>query len=260
MNEKEQYIGGIKKETHDLIFSDENLTEPYINSELNNQILDEIALFTTMNDKSIIDRIKMKILSRRYSNIDFRKISYDKKRQLYVYSYNGNEIIFQKLSNIIDNKDLIKELMSKKRFGKCHERSIESLTSFKQPTTERTGTWQRHDKVHLHSIIELQGRKGKQYIVDYTLNLIMEKQQYLELTKFKEMESIKDTDLIQDMRDGTSEFLKEADFMLRPYVTFRQEIKADLKRNESLLNKTDDEKLDKRIIELHKQREEFEKE
>lgn len=257
---EDKYIGGIKKETHNLIYNDENLTEPYINSELNNQILDEISLFTRMNDKSIIDRIRMKILSIRYSNIDFKKISYDKKRKVYAYNYNGNEIIFRKLSDIIDNKDLRKELMSRKRFGKCHERSINLLTTFKQPTTERTGTWQKHDKVHLHSIIELQGRKGKQYIVDYNLNLIMEKQQYLELTKFKEIESIKETDLLEDMRDGTSEFLEKTNFMFRPYVIFRQEIKSDLKRNESLLNKTDDEKLNKQIFELQKQREEFEKE
>ncbi len=110
-----------------------------------------------------------------------------------------------------------------------------------------------------HSVIELQGKKDT-YIVDYTLNLIMPKRYYVELTQFKEMETIKDIELLQDIKDGTFKLLGDMGVRTKPYVNFKKELKVDLEKNKMMLQTEEDERLDKRIERLEKQREDFEKE
>ncbi len=111
----------------------------------------------------------------------------------------------------------------------------------------------------LHSVIELQGKKDK-YIADYTLNLIMPKRYYVELTQFKEIEKIKDTEVLQDMKDGDFKLFADMGFYTKTYVNFRKELKVDLEKNRKMIQSEEDEQLNKRIETLKRQREDFEKE
>lgn len=105
------YIGGIKKETYDLLFKDENL--PELNEEEaqcskeNDEILDEIASFTTLDDKRIKGKILKKIYEKRFS-IDFSKISYNKKDKKYEYISEDKVIPFEKLSDKIETQRIKK--------------------------------------------------------------------------------------------------------------------------------------------------------
>ena len=42
-------------------------------------------------------------------------------------------------------------------------------------------------------------KRGKPYIIDYTKNLIMPKEQYFKLTNFEEIERISDEELFSDL-------------------------------------------------------------
>ena len=88
----------------------------------------------------------------------------------------------------------------------------------------------------------------------------MPKRYYVELTQFEEIETIKDTEVLQDMKDGDFKLFTDMGFRTKTYVNFRKELKVDLEKNKIMLQVEEDEELDKRIEELKKQREDFEKE
>lgn len=132
---EDDYIGGIKKETYDLLFKDENL--PKLNEEEaqkskeNDKILDEISLFTTLDDKKIKDKILMKYIKIRFG-IDFDKISYNERDKKYKYSLKDTAIPFEKLSDKIENPTIKRELMSKERKKKCNLRAITLIDIFRK--------------------------------------------------------------------------------------------------------------------------------
>lgn len=51
------------------------------------------------------------------------KITFTRDTKQYEYKNNNLIITFDKLSNCFEDKDLIKELTSNKRYGKCHTRA-----------------------------------------------------------------------------------------------------------------------------------------
>lgn len=259
---EDDYIGGIKKETYDLLFKDENL--PELNEEEaqkgkeNDKILDVIASFTTLDDKRIKGNILKKIYEKRFG-IDFSKISYNEKDKKYEYSLGDRQYHFEKLSDVVEDKKTKKELLSNKRYKKCHQKAIELIDCFRNPACILSGIYIKNGKRYLHSVIELQGKKDV-YIVDYTLNVIMPKKCYVELTQFEEIERIKDTEVLQDMKDGDFKLFTDMGFRIKTYVNFRKELKVDLEKNRKMIQTEDDEQLNKSIETVKKQREEFEKE
>ena len=104
----------------------------------------------------------------------------------------------------------------------------------------------------------MQGKKDV-YIVDYTLNVIMPKKYYVELTQFEEIERIKDIEALQDRKDGDIKLFEDMGFRMKTYVNFRKEVKVDLEKNRKMIQIEDDEQLNKSIEIVKKQREEFEK-
>lgn len=241
----ENYIGGIKKETYDLLFKDENISNSEnIDTSANDEILDRIATFTKLKNF-----ISIEIAKRKFN------ISYDRENKEYIYNTANKEIPFKRFSDLIIDKELKSELLSNIREHKCHARALQLVDAFSNPITILTGTYERHGEKFLHSVIEMDS-KNSTYIIDYTLNLLMKKELYLELTQFKLIETMQDIEAMEDKRDGIWEFLNKTDFMLKPYLTFQKEIKKDLEKNSKMLEKIDDKKLDNRIEEMKKQREE----
>ena len=81
------YIGGIKKETYELLFKDENLPNlENIDTSVNDKILDEIATFTKLNLNNLTETEKQTL------NMYLSKISYDKENNIYIYIYIIQEI------------------------------------------------------------------------------------------------------------------------------------------------------------------------
>ena len=186
---KEEYIGGIRKETYDLLFKDENIqNSEVIDTTANDEILDTIAFFTKF-DNNLLDKHFLKRMAKKFK-IDISKISYNKEKNIYNYDAENMQIPFEKLSDGIQDKKMKRELLSNKRLHKCHERTLQLIGGFGNIATILTGTCERQGKRYLHSVIGLQ-REDDVYIVDYTLNLVINKELYNRLTNFKQIEEIK---------------------------------------------------------------------
>ena len=98
----------------------------------------------------------------------------------------------------------------------------------------------------LHSVLEYK-YKNKFYIIDYTKNIIMPREQYIELTKFKEIERISDLEYIEDL----GKIYNFPHLTYKVYVTFQKEIIRELK-SKALFE--DDEISKKEIQELKEEK------
>ncbi len=126
LKEHDDYIDGIKKETYDLLFKDENLPElneeEVQKSKENDKILDEIEFFNILDDNIIKDERLGKQLG-----FDFSKFICHEKDKKYEYILGDKVIPFEKLSDRIKNKDIKKELMSEGKYKMerdCHLKAI----------------------------------------------------------------------------------------------------------------------------------------
>lgn len=144
-----------------------------------------------------------------------------------------------------DIEEFKKELKTDKRYHKCHTRTLE--LSFGMPESNIiTGYEVIEDVKVLHSVLEYKF-KNKFYIIDYTKNIIMPKEQYIELTKFKEIERISDLEYIEDL-GRIYNFPHLTD---KVYVTFQKELIRELK-SKALFE--DDEISKKEIQELKEEK------
>ena len=133
---------GINLNTKYILFSDEkNIPEEEYGSIDNLVDLCTIEVYTSMYNDFIIKRIFKTLLLKR-KGININKIRYDKDKNNYEYvKSNGEVIVFDMISNnLIDPpKEVIKELESSKRYGKCHMRSVETCVSLEDSIVQ-TGT------------------------------------------------------------------------------------------------------------------------
>ena len=135
---------------------------------------------------------------------------------------------------------------SKRRYGQCHSKSIELATA--QPEAYiLTGYVKSVDGKFLHSIVEIE-KKNRKYVIDYTKNIIMPKEQYAKLTGFEELERISDMEYLQHVQ----KIANIPDIDLKTYTTFGKEIVKELEKNTFMLDK--DEEVEKRLDEIRKQK------
>ena len=143
------------------------------------------------------------------------------------------------LSKKINDKNIKKELESEKRYRKCHLKSAEIATSLPKSCI-LTGYVKRYNGKFLHSIVEIEKEDGK-YIIDYTKNIIMPKEQYVKLTEFEELESISDLEYL--------EYIQRLENIPglngKVLLTFGREIFKELEKNSFLIK--NDEELEKII-------------
>ena len=113
-----------------------------------------------------------------------------------IYLKNGDIVTFDMISNYISDEELIKELNSKKRLSKCHVKSLE-LASWISNSYILTGYYTTTINKVLHSVVEII-EAGKSYILDWTQNIKMPKEDYIKIYKFQVLEKINSTDLEKD--------------------------------------------------------------
>lgn len=232
---------GINEKTYDLLFSDDaNLPEDKQGNYYNMIAWLTIDRFTKEKKKTIFKK-GLKILFKD-KELDLNKIIFNKETKEYEYRDKDLVITFNKISDFITNEDLIKELTSDKRYGKCHDRSIGFSQSIKNSKIVTGYIILGKNKI-LHSIIEYE-RNGKTWILDWTRNLRTTKDQYLELTSFVELSSIDACDVINDAK-----FIKQIDIGIKPYLVFKDEIIMDMKKNPHIFGIT---KEDEQIVKKNK--------
>ena len=138
---------------------------------------------------------------------------------------------------------------SERRYGQCHEKSLELSMALPESYIV-TGYVKANKGKYLHSIVEIE-KKSEKYIIDYTKNIIMPKEQYVKLTSFEELERISDMEYLQHVQK-IQDFTNVSKIDLKAYTTFGKEIAKELEKNTFMLDK--DEELEKRLDEIRKQK------
>ena len=179
--------------------------------------------------QNIIERTLVNLILKKQTNLNFSDIKYNETNNMYeIYLKNGDIVTFELLSNYIEDEELIKELNSKKRLFDCHYRSVGLAKGIKDSYI-LTGYYTTTINKVLHSVVEII-EDGKSYILDWTQNIKMPKEDYIKIYKFQVLEKINSTDLEKDF-----EILKKSEFnSLKTYLVFRDELMRDFEKNKQL--------------------------
>lgn len=249
MNNKESKYNksGINKNTYELLFSDyDNIPEVEKPPIENSYIITMIQIYTKFREKSIFSKLLKLFFEKKYK-VDYSKIKFNEETKSYEYEFQGEVYTFDKLSDNIDNKKIKKELESDKRYRHCHSKSLD-LSLVLPEAYILTGYEKWSDgRKYLHSIVEIEKEKGK-YIIDYTKNIIMPKEQYVKLMSFEELERISDMEYLEHIQKVD----KIPGIDLKVYTTFGKEIVKELEKNSFMIK--NDEDLEKRLDEIRKQK------
>ena len=129
---------------------------------------------------------------------------------------------------------MMRNLKSKKRFHKCHEASLGiALNGEDENTYILTGYVPTIDEEILHSVVELE-YDSEIYIVDYTQNIMMKKEDFIRLNNFRLITRIPSSKVREDM-----DVMTRINIELPYYLVFRDEIVRDLKKNSKVLKLQD---------------------
>lgn len=232
---KNDYIYGMHKETYKLFFDNEleHEIEDYQKNDMENMIaLDTIDFYSRYQEKKIFKALIKKYY--KIKNIDFDKITYNPYSEEYEYNDRDNNIFvnFSMLSDFVDDKDA-KELLSAKRYHVCHKKSIMYSQNIKDSKV-LTGFVYLNLFRYLHSIIEY-NENGVPYIIDWTKNLIMSKDDYIRLTKFEVVSTLDSNQIKKDLIKFQNVFgnnKKGCNGLYKLYATFGAEIIDDFNKKQ----------------------------
>lgn len=146
-----------------------------------------------------------------------------------------------KFSDVFEGiKDIYPEIVTEKRLGNCHMRSIELSILIEDSNKVVTGFiygLSDKDKI-LHSWIETK-INNTDVVIDFTMNIIINKDAYYRLKHVEALNAISDKDLIND--DKFIHFFAKSvhSIDVKEYLLFRDEIIRDCKKNKQLFKNMD---------------------
>ena len=218
-----KYIGGVNSNTYELLFDEERLSG---NSTLNNN-RNIFFIIDVNNLSNIFEKVGTIILHKIFFNgkIELKRISYDEKDSIYTYMLDNNDkLSFRRLSDYLKRltKEDKKELLSTRRYGHCHDRSL-YLGIGNKKSKILSGICTLDNKSFYHSVLELENGN----IIDWTTNLIMNKSDYEKLTDFKVISSIDSEDLEELLTINKL----SPKLNIRMYLYFRDELVDDLDKH-----------------------------
>ena len=233
-NMRNSFNGYINFNTYQLLFDDIEIKESNSFENKDNYLArTAIEVFNKLNkieEKKIFINLYKLLLGSRKICLD--KIIFNEKTKEYEYHDGDYVITFDKLSNYIDNLGLKIELLSNKRYHKCHERSY-ALAPVIEHSRIVTGYITRNHTKVLHSVIEIP-KNDKIIIMDWTMNLYIEKEQYVALNDFIELSSFEGKKVIDDIE----KIAGNLEIGLKPYLVFRNELMKDMERNPHIFQTT----------------------
>lgn len=145
------------------------------------------------------------------------------------------KIIASKLSGMIPT--LCKEdedIETERRKGNCHQKSMKISKSLGVTNDVVTGyIFGYSDKAkYLHSWVEFNFR-GRDVVIDYTLNILMNKEGYYYMQHAIPISRISDKKIRED-NETIRKFGKVGYFNLKEYLVFRDEIMHDFEKNKKV--------------------------
>lgn len=236
MGETKYTIHGVNKETYKLLFDEK---EEYKN-ECSNEIY-TIELSSCYDRKiyyRLFNIIKM-LIDMYYYKVNYFNIHKNIFNKGYTFKNNNIKFKFdyleKYLKKILKNEDsyvkkeLISDLKNNLRYGSCFYANmiisanidnscfVTGLIPFEDGTT------------HLHSFVEY-----RNYVIDYTKNLIISKEKYYELLRVKELQRINSENISEIYNTLLENRILNT---VRYLSTFGNEIINDLNRNPQLIKK-----------------------
>lgn len=207
---------GINNNTYNMIFIDEPVESRY---SCNNRefIQGIISQFTKLSDEEINEVLNKVPLFKR-------------KKEGYIVKRHFKKYYFMLLDTVL--KDEKENLRSDNRRGKCIPFSIGMANSFDKKCKVAIGYLDNSDKNYrvLHAVF-VDCSKKEEYVLDYTINVIMKKKDYIELNDFRILNEISGEDIKKDL----SLLLNIERMSTKFYLCFRDEIINDLEKNKNIL-------------------------
>ena len=220
---------GINNNTFDLLFADyDHIDEKDCQSKEYFYLFYIINEYTTHVHQRIIKRLFHLGYSskKRYLN----DIKYDKKSKRYYVSINDERFDFDILSKYLAGRNSKRELNdANKRAGECHTKSICSAAVIKDSSI-MTGYMTVDDMKVLHSVVLKKNPSGVLEALDWTQNLIMPYDQFRKLFNFQELNEVPGSVIEPDLKR-----IRGLGIDSKAYLTFRDEIIKDVKRNAAVL-------------------------
>ena len=185
-------------------------------------------LYTTQTHQRAIRRLLHIKYTRDLKELN--NVNYDKKNKLFFIEVDNEKFYFDLLSNHISSLEAKKELNDlKKRAGECHSRSIQTVTSIGDSSI-MTGFMTVDDMKVLHSIVLKKNSDDSMLAIDWTQNIVMPYDQFKKLFSFKEINEVPGEYISPDLKK-----IGGLGIDVKAYLTFRDEIINDIKKNEAIL-------------------------
>lgn len=144
------------------------------------------------------------------------------------------DIVVTRLSDFIPDLKKDNNLGNWDRQGQCHTQSKEISLRLDFPNEVVTGYFHAmSDKARfLHSWVEF-SKDGKDYVIDYTMNAVMNKKGYYFIRHVQELCRISDTDILSDI----DLFSHLRGLNIKEYMVFRHEMARELEKNAPIFKK-----------------------
>lgn len=205
-------LDGINNNTYNMFFIDKEVDDRLAKND-RELIYASIQKFTKLDDENIKFVLE---------NMDM----YKKKGIGFEVNYKSKKYDFILLDYFLNNsKD---ELRGDARLGKCIYKSMGLAKSYDEKCKVLIGYLDNSSDRILHAVFMSCEMKNN-FIFDYTMNVVMEKDKYLELFDFKIINEIDGEDIKNDVN------IIPKNISLKFYLCFRDEIIKDLKKNEKAL-------------------------
>lgn len=142
---------------------------------------------------------------------------------------NGGMINFMKLSDSYPELRTDPDIQTLRRGGKCGQKAIEISRKIGIPNNVVMGfVYTISDKAKSsHAWVEFE-QDGAEFVIDYTMNVVMNKQGYYRLRHAEEISRVSDEDIRRDYPRVSQLALREDE-----YLMFRDEIMRELDKNAS---------------------------
>ena len=149
--------------------------------------------------------------------------------------HDRSDIVFTRLSDLIPDLNDDNNLGNWDRQGKCHIMAKEISSRIGIPNEIVTGyVHGMADKARfLHSWVEF-SEGDNDYVIDYTMNVVMNKSGYYFIRHAQDLCRIKDSDILSDW-----ELFSQFDGLnSKEYMLFWHEMASDFKKNKAVFQKT----------------------
>lgn len=205
---------GINEKTKDILTSDGYfLSQSEYGTQENLYIISILEDYTLEVNKNLIQKF------------------YGKERKLYICNINGCNISFELASESLGNipEKIKKDLETYNRYEECHLNSL-IMSSFFTNSKILTGIIKLESAYILHSVLEIKDKDSKKVkIIDWTRNLVIEKELYLKIFEFHIIGEIEYKNILEDFAFFSKYNLDE--ISLKIYLALGNEIKRDLNKN-----------------------------